>query len=157
MKDVIKLIKILLCVLVFLLAIAVTQWVQARGAMYNYSHNFFTHYDPDVTSDYVYNESDSTSNIAGAFGVGAMPYKSIQISLPTLQSTSLSVRIEGQIEDANTWADVYTKSYSSALAIDDLVMITEHLQKIRVGLKVTGDVTTDNVTIRGHFGVLKTR
>ena len=146
----------------FLIAIAIilffcSQYAFAGGAMYNYTHDFFTHYNPDVTSDYVYDEEDTTTDLAGAYGCGSMPYKTIQISIPVLQSTSISVRIEGQIEDANTWADIYTKSYTSATSIDDSVMVTEHLHNIRVGLKATGEATTDSVTVRGHFGVLKTR
>jgi len=148
--------KIFVILFIFLVIIS-NRYAYAGGAMYNYTHDFFTAYNPDVSGDYVYNESDGTDDSVGGYGVGAMPYKTIQIRIPTLQSTALSVRIEGQVEDANSWADVYTKSYTSATTIDELVMVTEHLHKIRVGLKPSGEATTDSVTIRGHFGVLKTR
>jgi len=121
------------------------------------AEDFFTNYDPSQTSDYVYNESDASGDEDGKYYCYNYTLKSIQISIPTLGSTSIGVRIEGRTDssdDLPSWGNIYSKTYTSATTIDDIVMITEYLEYLRVGLIVVGD-STDDVTIKGNFGIPK--
>jgi len=129
----------------------------SAGAILNDQHNFYNGHDPSNTSLYVYDSSDATSDTAGRYYCLNYTLKTIQVSVPTLGSTSISMRIEGQTDssgDVAGWANIYTKSYTGATTIDDIVMITEHLKYIRVGLKVTSD-GSDDLTITGNFGIPK--
>ncbi|TRZ50101.1 MAG: hypothetical protein D4S01_07335 [Dehalococcoidia bacterium] len=57
-------------------------------------------------------------------------------------------------DDLTTWGNIYSKTYTAATTIDDIIMVTEHLEYLRVGLIVVGD-STDDVTIKGNFGIPK--
>ena len=144
-------------VLILAIIIIYSGTVFAAGAIYSDAEDFFTNYDPSQTSDYIYNESDASGDEDGKYYCYNYTLKSIQVSIPTLGSTSIGVRIEGRTDssdDLTTWGNIYSKTYTAATTIDDIIMVTEHLEYLRVGLIVVGD-STDDVTIKGNFGIPK--
>ncbi len=78
-------------------------------------------------------------------------YKTIQIDVITLGSTSIDVRVEGRAGSSAEWGDI-----SGALNFDAvtgangsyIVEVTEALEEIRVGVKANTP-GTDSVTITG--------
>jgi hypothetical protein len=112
-------------------------------------HTFFSAYN--VTSaTYVYNADGDSGANDGQFSVEKYSNISIQIGIPTLGSTSIDVRIEGQVKSSDRWATVWSKNYASATTIDELVVVTENLEYLRVGLKVNTN-GTDSVNVYGGF------
>ena len=124
------------------------------GAINSMSYSFYDAFDPNATV-YVYNSDNGVAVESGKLHVYNYLLKTVQVSIPTLGSTSVSVRVEGRSASPEsgqtTWSDIYTKTYTAATTIDDVIMITEHVEYIRVGVKVVGS-GTDAVTIKGNFG-----
>lgn len=115
------------------------------------TNTFYAAFDPNATS-YVYDPNNGDAITDGRYYVRNYEEKTVQVRIPTLGSTSIDFRIEGQVRGSSTWADVYSKNYSSATTVDELVMITEQLDYIRIGLKVNTD-GTDSVTVVGNFSI----
>lgn len=150
-----KIQKYLVLIIIILLIYSVPLF--AAGAILNDANDFFSSHDPSNISLYIYNESDATNCEAGKYYCFNYTLKTIQVSIPTLGSTSITMRIEGRTDssdDLTTWGDIYSKTYTSATTIDDFITVTEHTEYIRVGLLVVGD-STDDVTIKGNFGIPK--
>lgn len=125
-----------------------------QAILSNY-HSFYSSFDPNATS-YIYDPNNAVAATSGQYYCYNYTFKTIQISVPTLGSSSLDVRIEGKVDNASTWSDIYSKQYTAATTIDESVMVTEHMEYIRVGLKITGN-STDSVSITGNFGVPRYR
>lgn len=113
------------------------------------TNTFYSAFDPNDTH-YVYDPNKATGATSGQYLVENYDEKVVQVRIPTLGSTSIDFRIEGQVDGASTWANVYSKNYSAATTVDELIMITEQLKYIRIGLKVNTD-GTDSVTVIGNF------
>jgi len=144
-------------IFIFAIIIIYSTSLFAAGAIISDAEDFFTNFDPSQTSDYIYNESDASGDEDGRYYCYNYTLKSIQVSIPTLGSTSIGIRIEGRTDtsgSSTSWGNIYSKTYTSATLIDDIIMITEHLEYLRVGIIVVGD-STDDVTIKGNFGVPK--
>ena len=116
---------------------------------------WFTAYDLGGTigtNTYVYNDSVGT-NSANTDGLvecrNFTQKRTIQISIPTLGSTSIDVRIEGRAGTSTTWGEVVTKNFSAATTIDYLINAVEWVEEIRVGARSNGTAGTDSVTITG--------
>ena len=118
----------------------------------NKEHVFFNAHDPNQSS-YEYDGNHAQGGYSGEVYTYNYAEKTIQIRIATLNSASIDVRIEGRVEDANSWANVYSKNYASATTIDELVSVSEHLEYLRVGLRANTDSTGDSVTIFANFGV----
>lgn len=142
-----KLITVLLIILCFSFIFCSTSF--AVGAKYTATNSFFTEFDPNSTS-YVYDEDNGTDATDGQYYVRNYAEKTIQVRIPTLGSTSIDFRIEGRVQGSSNWAEVYYKNFSSATTVDELIMVTEHLDYLRVGLKVNTD-GTDSVSVIGNF------
>ena len=135
--------------LTILLSFTICSSIYAVGAKYTATNTFYSEFDPNSTS-YVYDPNNATGATDGQYYVRNYAEKTIQVRIPTLGSTSIDFRIEGRVQGSSNWADVYSKNYSSATTVDELIMITEHLDYIRIGLKVNTD-GTDSVSVVGNF------
>jgi len=144
-------------IILAILFLLISSNLYAAGAILSNYETFYKNYDPSNTAYYVYDAADGSGDESGKYYCYNYTYKTIQISIPTLASTSIAVRIEGRVDsttDLVSWANIYSKTYTSPTTIDDSIMVTEHMEYIRIGLLVTGD-STDDVSIRGNFGIPK--
>jgi len=125
--------------------------VKPLGIEKQEGREFFSAYNP-TSASYIYDEAGGQAATSGQFFVEKYDEKIIQIAIPTLGSTSIDVRIEGRVKDAGSgrWGEVWTKNYAAATTIDELVVIPELLEYIRVGVKVNTN-GTDSITILGSF------
>lgn len=116
---------------------------------------WFTDYDPDGTSTYIYNESAGTSTTSGEFNTEFVFDKAnISIYIDTFGTAgTLTVRIEGKTRDG-AWQEILTQPYTAAQTIAESFPIVTYFDSIRVGILVT-DVAVDNVTIEGDFLTIK--
>lgn len=116
---------------------------------------WFTAYDLGGnigTNTYVYNDSSGTNSANTDGLVECRNYtrkRTIQISIPTLGSTSIDVRIEGRAGTSTVWGEVVTRNFSSATTIDYLINAVEWIEEIRVGARSNGTAGTDLITITG--------
>ena len=113
---------------------------------------FFEAYNPPGTSTFYYNPASEVTSTAGAVTCkGIYTAKTLLLSVPTLGSTSISVRIEGKTKNATTWAEVYTKTFTVASTIDSIINVVEYLDQIRIGVKANTTKGTDSVNVTGSF------
>jgi len=113
---------------------------------------FFDAYNPPGTGTFYYNPASETASTSGAVTCkGIYTSKTLLLSVPTLGSTSISVRIEGKTKNATTWAEVYTKTFTAASTIDSIINVVEYLDQIRIGVKANTSKGTDSVNITGSF------
>jgi hypothetical protein len=113
---------------------------------------FFEAYNPPGTGTFYYNPASEVTSTAGAVTCkGIYTARTLLLSVPTLGSTSISVRIEGKTKNATTWAEVYTKTFTAASTIDSVVNVVEYLDQIRIGVKANTSKGTDSVNVTGSF------
>lgn len=110
----------------------------------------FTNFDPTETAFYIYNEAAGSSISAGSVAVGGiLDGRTVCVSIPTLGSGSILVRIEGKVKNMTTWSNVYTfDAFTSATTIDSIVNISEYLSDFRIGVRIDGTNGTDVINIR---------
>jgi len=118
------------------------------NADYFYLHTFFSAYDVASTS-YVYDSAGGTAATSGQLDVQRFDQKTILVMITTLTSTSVDVRIEAKVY--GTWGNVWTKNYTAATSVAELVNVTESMEYIRVGMKVNTNVAGDSFTVLGNF------
>jgi hypothetical protein len=114
-------------------------------------YQFYTNFDATSTS-FVYDEDGGTGNTSGAYEVGGYPgLKSFAVHVDTLNSTSVQVRIEGgtYLGTDIKWVTLWDKTYTAAGSDD--VPVWTNKQFVRVGLKITGDAASDDITVIGAF------
>ena len=112
---------------------------------------WFTAFDPTSIS-YVYNEAGGVALNSGLMDIKDIVYaRTLYISIPTLNSDSITVRVEVKPAFATEWAEVNTQIITDATAIGILWPVLEYSGNIRVGIKVTGPVSGDVVNISGDF------
>lgn len=131
------------------------EYTTSRAGLVSSSHvDHFTAFNPTSTS-YIYNEAAGTSTTAGSVSfAGVLGAITSQVSIPTLGSTSIDVRWEGQVENSTTWFNIYTKNFASVTTIDYVLPISEYITNLRVGLKVNTN-GTDVISIRTSTAVHK--
>ena len=113
---------------------------------------FFDAYNPPGTGTFYYNPASEVTSTAGAVTCkGIYTSKTVLLSVPTLGSTSISIRIEGKTKNATTWAEVYTKTFTAASTIDSVINVVEYLDQIRIGVKANTSKGTDSVNVTGSF------
>lgn len=116
------------------------------------SCTFFEGYNPPGASTYYYNSANGTSSLAGAVTCqGIYTAKTLLLSVPTLGSTSITIRIEGKTRNSTTWGDVYTQTFSSATVIDTIINFIEYGYQTRIGVMSNGTKGTDSVYVTGDF------
>jgi hypothetical protein len=104
------------------------------------------------TNTYVYNDATGTNSANTDGLVEARNYteqKSVQISVPTLGSTSIDARVESRAGTDTAWGEIVTVNFASATTIDHIVNVVEYCEEIRVGVRSNGTAGTDSVTITG--------
>ena len=104
------------------------------------------------TNTYVYNDATGTNSANTDGQVECRNYdksKTIQISVPTLGSTSIDVRAEGRAGTDTTWGELFTENFSAATTIDFMGPIVEYVEEIRVGARSNGTAGTDVITVTG--------
>jgi hypothetical protein len=115
------------------------------------SIEFFTGYNPTNATDYVYDEAGGTDTDSGWVEIKNVFDKgTLQVSIPTLGSTSITVRIEGMTTKGAGPFEIDTKTYTVATSIAEVWNVLEYADKIRVGLLVDTN-GTDTVDIAGDF------
>ena len=101
---------------------------------------FFNGANVTATSNYVYDSDGSIGDDAGAITCKSDSVL-IQYCAATLSASTLYFRIEGRFSPMNRWAEVYSRTITSANSIDQLVNVTERFKEIRVGTKVNNSAT----------------
>lgn len=131
------------------------EYTTSSSGLVSQSHvDHYTAFNPTSTS-YIYNEAAGTSTTSGSVSFqGVLGAITSQVSIPTLGSTSIDVRWEGQIENSTTWFGIYTKNFAAATTIDYVLPISEYLTNYRVGVKVNTN-GTDVINIRTSTAVHK--
>ena len=112
---------------------------------------FFSSYDPPGTDTYYYNNADGVAATSGAVDASHIFHsRDIHISIPTLGSTSVTIRAEGKLENSTVWSDLYTKTYTAATTEADPWPILEYIDQFRMGAK-EADTGTNIINIAGSF------
>ncbi len=104
------------------------------------------------TGTYVYNDAAGTNSANTDGLVECRNYdlsKTIQVSIPTLGSTSIDVRAEGRAGTSTAWAELFTENFSAATTIDFIAPVVEYVEEIRAGARANGTKGTDVITITG--------
>lgn len=114
---------------------------------------FFDEYTPPGTNTFYYNSVNGTSSTSGAVSVpGIFTAKTVLVSVPTLGSTSITVRVEGKTRNSNEWGEIYTfGTFTAATTIESVVNVVEYVNQLRVGIKANGTKGTDTVSVTGDF------
>lgn len=113
---------------------------------------FFSGYNAPGTGTFYYNSANEVAASSGAVTTkGIYTAKTLLLSIPTLGSTSITIRIEGKTKNSTTWANIYSKTYSVATTIDDIVNVVEYIDQIRIGVKANTTKGTDSVNCTGSF------
>lgn len=119
---------------------------------YQTNATWFDGYNPTVTANFVYNESNEATDIAGEFISQFILDKGvISIDISTLASTSIDFVIEGRNKNGE-WDVLVSKTYTVAEV--ESFPIVNYYYGLRCGLKVTGagadvvSVTSDFMTIK---------
>ena len=112
---------------------------------------WFTNFDPTSLS-YVYNEAGGVALTSGLMDIKDIVYaRTLYVSIPTLNSASITVRVEVKPAFATEWAEVNTQIITEATTIAILWPVLEYSGEIRVGVMVAGPVAGDVVNISGEF------
>jgi hypothetical protein len=123
-----------------------------RSALTGLSHVWFNDYFPDNDGNYVYNDQGGTGIERGRVDVsGILNQKTIQVFISAIDSTSLTIRVEGRMNQEDVWGNIYTEVFTAATAIALLWPICEYLGQIRIGILKTGSGTLDRVSVSGDF------
>jgi len=124
---------------------------------FNNVHSFgvrgiwYTSFDPTSTS-YVYNQSGGTALTSGLIDVkNIVDKKTLFVFISTLNSTSITVRVECKYKGSSVWAEVYSQTFTAATTIAESWPLLEYSGDLRVGLIVVGDASGDVVDITGEF------
>lgn len=108
----------------------------------------FTDYNPG-TSTYVFNNAGESGIDAGKVDIKDFFDKiEIQVAIPTLGSTSMTMGVFGKSKNSTTWGLIYDKIYTAITPTgeDDHTVFLERPQDFRIGTKVDTP-GTDSVTI----------
>lgn len=129
--------------------------VDVTNLSYMHSWGFkavwYTSFDPTSTS-YVYNEAGGTATNSGLLACEYITHtRTLFVEIPTLNSTSITVRAEVKPVGSTIWHEAYTQVFSAATTIGEIWPILEYSGDFRVGLLVIGDVAGDVVNISGEF------
>ncbi len=123
-----------------------------RSALTGNTLVWFADYFPNNNGNYVYNNQGDTGIEDGRVDVsGILNQKTIQVFISALDSTSLTIRVEGRMNQEETWGEIYTEVFTAATPIALLWPILEYLGQIRIGILKTGVGTLDRVSVSGDF------
>lgn len=92
---------------------------------------------------YVRHFTSGTTASDGWFPVSSDEDKSVEVSVDTINATSIDVSIEGRI-NGGTKAVLYAKNYTAAGA--DVFVIPENVTEMRVGFQVNTDAGVQSVS-----------
>jgi TRAP-type uncharacterized transport system substrate-binding protein len=111
---------------------------------------FFTDFDPSSTT-FIYNEAGEATITSGSVNIEGLIDKGlIQISAPTLGSTSMTIDIEGRNKKSSTWGIIFPKVFTAATTKDLVINVLEDIDAVRVAIKIATD-GTDVVSVYGKF------
>jgi hypothetical protein len=77
--------------------------------------------------------------------------RTLYVSIPVLNSASITIRVEMRAAFGIEWTDVYTEVFTAITDAPIIWPICEYSGNIRVGIKVAGPVAGDEVNISGEF------
>lgn len=101
-------------------------------------------------ASYVYTKDGDTGEHAGAISCSRLTDKTFQVIATRSGATTIDVIIQGRVHKELEWCDVFTQSY--AASTHEFFSISEELEQIRVGVKITGvKNATDAITIGFNF------
>lgn len=130
----------------------VTGFEIVRSSLTGMSHVWFDDYFPSNDGNYVYNNQGDVGIEAGRVDIsGSYNEKTIQVFISALDSTSLTIRVEGRLSQEDVWGIIYEEVFTVATAIALLWPICEYLGQIRIGILKTGSGTLDRVSVSGDF------
>jgi hypothetical protein len=115
-----------------------------------FNATMFSAFNPTSTS-FVYNEAGGVASDSGELDVSnIIEAKTLQVSIPTLGSGSITVIAEGRTKNAPDWGLVWQKTYSAATTIAQLISLLEYVDRLRIGVKVVSN-GIDVINITGGF------
>jgi hypothetical protein len=89
-----------------------------------------------ATTGYIYNESNGNAATSGWERVRAN-YIIVQFQAATMTDIpAMQYRIEGKFPTLDRPASIHAESVSAPFALDKLVEVSEHVNKIRVGVRL---------------------
>lgn len=108
----------------------------------------FIDYNPQSTS-FVYNMAGGTAITDGSIDLRQFKVaRHAQVAVKTLGATSVTVNITGKSWAASTWGLVFEKVYTAAE--DEIIVIPEKTDQLRVALKIAG-AGTNTVSVIGQY------
>lgn len=123
-----------------------------RSGCTGQSFTWFDDYFPENDGNYVYNNLGGTGIEDGRVDIsGVLNQKTIQLFISAIDSTSLTIRVEGRMNQEDIWGEIYTEVFTVATSIALIWPILEYLGQIRVGILKTGSGSLDRVSISGDF------
>ncbi len=112
---------------------------------------WFTDFDPSSLT-YIYNDAGESALNSGLMDIKDIVYaRTLYISVPVLNSTSITIRVEVKPAFALEWFEVNTQIFTTATTVGKLWPILEYAGNIRVGILVVGPVAGDEVNVSGEF------
>ncbi len=112
---------------------------------------WYSSFDPSSLT-YIYNESGGATATSGLLDIkDSLGPKTLYVSIPTLNSTSITVRAECKPKALTVWHEVHTEVYTAATTIAETWPLLEYSGDFRVGLIVVGDSSGDVVDVSGDF------
>lgn len=123
-----------------------------RAGCTGQSFTWFDDYFPNDPDVYVYNDQGGQGIEDGRVDIsGVLNQKTIQVFISALDSTSLTIRVEGRLNQEDVWGEIYTEVFTVATSVALIWPISEYFGQIRIGILKTGSGTLDRVSISGDF------
>ena len=97
-----------------------------------------------ASTNYVYNTAGGTAATTGWYD-SRYDHSAVQVCVATLNTASLTYRIEGRSDTYERPAVIFSESITSAQLIDKIINVTEHVKEIRVGAKMSTVATPNNI------------
>lgn len=113
--------------------------------------DFFQGYELTGTSSYVYDSAGSTGTNSGWVNIESKTNGTILLEATNYYSGTISARIEGRVGITGNIGEITTKTYTASHSIGELVAISENVQDVRVGLKISSPAGSGTVNISGYF------
>jgi len=112
---------------------------------------FFTSFNVTATTNFIYNENESTAATSGWIEAKA-DYVAVQCACASLAASALTYRIEGKFSTLDRIASLYCKVVTASQTIDDIQNISAHVEHIRVGVKAHNNASPNDF----HAGIVLT-
>lgn len=114
-----------------------------------YARTIYDGYDV-ASTNYVYTSNGSTGADDGWY-ICKTDHVAIQVCAATMNTASLTYRIEGRSDTYTRPAEIFSESITSAQSIDKIINVTEKVKEVRVGVRLSTVATPNNF----HCGLVQ--